>query len=263
MLFAEHEGKRLGDLARKIELKTSDPRFVEVGRLQRELLNREGRPFFYGWQLKRTYSAMELARATILQLYIDPVFEPAGEECGTKYDERTACNLCGAGAQQIGPLIIDDRRIPKGRDFAKTIAGEVVVSTRVADWLAEHGATADTQPVETRTGTSDAWRQLAVRSTTTDVVSPTQAGIDPFDDDPRGLHRCPNGHLLGLSLLSEVWVAGHTIPELDLFASAQHYGVRRGLLRPQHVLFAKPKLWRFVEENRLKGCRFEVVHVRA
>ena len=120
MLFGEREGKRLGDFVRKVELQTTDPRYKRVGELQLELKHSVGKPFFYGWSLTYKYGAREIKAASLLRLKITSTFEPAGEECGTKYDESMACPHCGAGAEQVlvcfwgdigqGDLIVVDQR---------------------------------------------------------------------------------------------------------------------------------------------------------
>jgi hypothetical protein len=87
LLFGQHEGQRLGDSVRKVEIATNDSRYARVGELQAELRRSEGEPFFYGWDLYRRYTAKELAAAGLLLVLVRAVFEPAGEECGTQYDE--------------------------------------------------------------------------------------------------------------------------------------------------------------------------------
>jgi hypothetical protein len=47
-----------------------------------------------------------LSSAQLFQLKINKVFEPAGEECGTEYNEGTACPFCGTGADQVSPLFL-------------------------------------------------------------------------------------------------------------------------------------------------------------
>ena len=69
-----------------------------------------------------------MEKASIFLLFIIPLFEPAGEECGTKYDEAFACAQCSSGAKQVTDLFLDCRRIPKKKDAAVTFAGEIVVS---------------------------------------------------------------------------------------------------------------------------------------
>jgi hypothetical protein len=87
LLFAKHEGKRIGTSVRKVELETNDPKFAEAGRLQTELRQTKGKPFFYGWHIRRYYSEAEYQAADLFHLSTSSTFEPAGEECGTKYDE--------------------------------------------------------------------------------------------------------------------------------------------------------------------------------
>src|ERR1700733_12730164 len=106
MLFADDEGKRLGTSFRKVEIDIKDPRFEQVGRLQRELNEKTGKPFFHGWDIVRHPSRQEFEQAGLFLLKITAVFEPAGEQCGTAYDETFACPKCGTGARQVGPLSI-------------------------------------------------------------------------------------------------------------------------------------------------------------
>lgn len=265
MLFSDSEGRRLGDSVRKVEIATNDPRFKRIGELQAELLQSKGKPFFYGWKLTRKHTAQEFESAQLLHVKIASVFEPAGETCGTKYDESQACRRCGAGAKQIGPLFLDVARIPKGRDFAKTIAGEIVVSRRASDLFARHGITgAAFHPVRTKGAKSlqlSKWSQLIVRSAVAEIVAPTRIGNDPFDDDPKDEYRCPEGHLIGLNLLSDVSIRSASRGEADVVASRQFVGVRRGALRPERLILASPKVWRLIDSEKLKGCDVEVAHL--
>lgn len=265
MLFEPDEGKRLGDSVRKVELETSAPRFKQVGELQRDLRRSAGKPFFYGWGLRRKYTKRELEGAALLQLKVTAVFEPAGEECGTRYDESIACPRCGAGAQQVGPLFLDVKRIPKSKDFARTIAGEVVISRRASELFAQHGITGVTfHPVRTK-GVKNLelpdWSQLVICSADADMVPPTKAGIDPFNDDPKGEHRCTEGDTIGLNLLSEVSVAAASRGQSDIVATRQFVGVRRGLLRPERVILISQKVRQLIVTEKLKGCEIEVAHL--
>lgn len=265
MLFSGSEGKRLGDSVRKIQIETNDPRFTRIGELQNKLRQTRGEPFFYGWDLTRKYSASELASARLLSLRITSVFEPAGEECGTEYDESIACQRCGAGAKQIGPLFLDVRRVRKGTDFAKTIAGEVVVSQRVVELFSRDGINGvDLRPVRITRPTSAEhkdWYQMTVRSAEAVIVAPTRVGNNPYDDDPKDECRCPEGHLIGLNLLSEVYISSASRGEADIVASRQFIGVRRGLLRPERVTLISPRVSRLIETEKLKGCQVEVAHL--
>jgi len=107
-----HDGVSLGGSVRKLEPEKGDPRMQIVEKADRELKGR-GRSFFTAWRQRRTYTKAELEAAVRFRLRVAAVFEPAGEVCGTKYDEMAACELCGSGAKQVGPLILDVRRIPR------------------------------------------------------------------------------------------------------------------------------------------------------
>ena len=149
-------GTALGSV-RKVELALDDPMVARIGSLQRQY-NAEGKAFFHGWMIYRRYSRRELDEAQLLHVWPKKTFEPAGEECGTVYDDAEACDhvfaqtpeteicghwipssidACGAGARQVTPLFLDGRRIPRNVDFARTIAGEIVVSARVVQVFQE------------------------------------------------------------------------------------------------------------------------------
>jgi len=139
-LFADNEGKKLGDLVRKVKLATNDPRYRRVGELDRKL-SRSDKAFFFSWHVQRHYTRDEIASAACFQLSISAVFEPAGEECGTKYDESMACPKCGAGAAQVSDLRLDLRKAPKNKHIACTIADEVIVSQWLAEQMTDAGLT--------------------------------------------------------------------------------------------------------------------------
>jgi|HubBroStandDraft_6_1064221.scaffolds.fasta_scaffold13759_5 hypothetical protein len=141
LLFADNEGTKLVGVARKITIASDDPRFSRIGELQEELQEAKTGSFFYGWRFLRRYTPEELERAELLELVVTTAFEPAGEECGTRYDESTACPKCGSGAKQASDLWLDLRKLPKGKDIASTIAGEWVVSQHLAELMIDAGLT--------------------------------------------------------------------------------------------------------------------------
>ena len=265
MLFGDPEGEKLSSV-RRIEMDTTDPRFAEIGRLQTELRVTRSKPFFYGWRLRRYYARRELEAASLFRLIVTSYFEPAGEECGTTYDEATACPCCGAGAQQTGPLCLNVRRIPKGKDIAETIASEVVVSRRLAELFRQHHVTgAEFLPVRVNRPSgqeSSEWFQLKVSPATANVVPPTRVGNDPFDDDPKNEGRCERADLIGLNMLSAASIDAATRGDADIFCSRQYIGVRRGLLRPERLIFLAPRVWRLIASEKLRGGRFEVADLR-
>jgi hypothetical protein len=264
MLFAGDEGKRLGDSVRKVLLDTGDPRYEVVGRLQREVLASTGKCFFYGWKFVRQYTRKELQEASLFTLLVTSFFEPAGEDCGTRYDESTACRRCGSGAARIGPLRVDTKRIRKLNDFAATIADEVVVSRRAVELFEKHRITgAEFAPVRKKKSSAESedWFSMTVESEEADIVAPTQLGNEPFDDDPEGEYRCPLGDLIGLNLLSEVSIKSTSCVEDDIICSRQFIGTRRGVLRPRRVILISPKAQSLIHSEALRGLKVEVAHL--
>jgi hypothetical protein len=156
LLFADDEGVRLGDpifgyTVRKVLIATDDPRFPQIGRLQQTCDERYDSMFHAGWDYIRKYTKEELAAAELFYVHINAMFEPAGEDCGTVYDESTMCPHCGMGRTMVSDLIVDLRRAPKTKDIARTVASEWIVTQRLAELLADHGMTGfDLKPARHR-----------------------------------------------------------------------------------------------------------------
>jgi hypothetical protein len=258
------DGVLIGGFVRKYELDTGDPR-IQVIRDADRALRARGRAFFTAWITHRRYSRFELEHAELFHLRVTSVFEPAGEECGTQYDETTACPKCGSGAQQVGPLFLDEKRIPRGKDISRTIAGEIVVSRRLVEVFQRHEITGVTfDPVRRSPASnaeSDRWLQMVVTSSDAEVVAPTRVGENPFDEDDQDRGQCSLGDLLGLNLLSEVFIGKATRGTADVISSKRYVGVRRGLLRPQRLILVSPRVRRLIETEKLKGCAIEVAHL--
>ncbi|HLL02822.1 MAG TPA: hypothetical protein VK539_19725 [Myxococcaceae bacterium] len=254
-------GTMLGDSVRKVVLPMDDPRVRFIGDLDREF-SKKGRAFFTYWHIYRHYTGVELKAAELLQLVIRPTFEPPGEMCGTEYDEPAACPKCGAGAPQLTELHLDVRRVPKKKDLAVTIAGEIVVSARLVKALLERGITgAEYRPVRHQTGAiTDEWRQLVVTAPAVDIAPLTQVGSHPFDLDREGRYRCPLKHVVGLNRLSELWVKRVRNHASDWLLTRQYIGARQGVLRPNRQLLISPRLYRLLLELKAKRFEVEVAH---
>jgi hypothetical protein len=260
MLFSTTEGRKISDFVRKIELDMDDDRYEKVGVIDKIITEEYNTYFFAGWKITQVATPSEKNHAEIFRYIPQRFFEPCGEECGTRYDESAACPLCKSGAPQLDPLILNTSRLPKS-DFAESIGSEMVVSRRVVDSFTRNGVTGVTfVPVLTgrKRLVSDHWFQFIVDSTIAEIVPPTRSGNGPFDEDPQNLGRCPTGHLLGLNLLSDVTISRQTFGDLDVFASRQFFGVRRGLLQPHRIVFMSQKVRKIIETEKLKGCRLEV-----
>jgi hypothetical protein len=286
LLFKDTEGVRLsGNYIRKITLSTSDPRYQRVGELQRRLQVERDESFFFGWHITRRYTVAELRHAELFSVHWTSTFEPAGEECGTVYDEGAGCPhtyvpersplvaeghrvktgpyTCGVGATQLTPLILDGRRIPKGKDFARTIADEEVVSERAKEVLERVGiAEVRFEPVRYRglRPKLEQWYRMVTLSEEIGIVAPTVAGVGPFDLDELGTYRCPHGHSIGLNLLSALSIERPSHRRSDVFRTRQCVGARVGVLRPRSILVVTQKVRNAAVEFGLKGWRFEIAH---
>ncbi len=264
-LFRGDEGVVLpSGTVRKLTLPTDDERIPRIRELDRAL-RQQGKLFFSGWRLLRHYTPKELKSAELLELRLDAVFEPSGEECGTHYDESTACALCGAGARQVTDLHLDPRRIPQRADLARTLAHEWVISARLADLWRAHGITgADFRPIR-RAGPKaepvKEWHQLVVTARPLDLLPATRTGNDPFDLDEDNAQRCPKGHVVGLNVLSELSLRRGDHDGSDLTCTRQHVGMRSGVLRPHPLLLMSPKLHALLEEQKVKRLDLQVAHL--
>lgn len=277
-VFHDNEGRSLSESIKAVEISKDDPRYKILPKIAQEVKDKYDRPFFFSWQIKRKYSRKELAEATLLQMKIKSTFEPAGEECGTLYDETVACKICGANRKQLSSLILKKGSIPK-KDISKTIAGEVVVSSRFVEVIKSADIKGvEVVPINFKTNFSGYYQLIAPSEIN---LSPkTIAGIDPFDLSesaegtefiiPNGydvkiereIYKCPKGHTIGLNLLSEVYVFDKQInSNIDVFSSIQKVGVKRGLLRPETVFCCSQKFRKMIEEEKLTGFDFEVAHL--
>lgn len=263
-LFKVDEGKNLGTSVKVVELSKDDPRYNQVPIIARQIQQKYNKAFFFGWEIKRKYSNKELETATLLHMKIKATFEPAGEECGTLYDEKVACKICGAKRKQRSPLTLKNGSVPK-KDIARTIAGEVVVSEKFVAAFKQRGLKgALLELVVFDNGVSNYYQLVA--STEIELSQSTVAGINPFDlstSSEGEIYKCPKGHTIGLNLLSEAYVLNSpSITENDFFASKQQIGVKRGLLRPEPLYFCSPTFREMVEEEKLSGFDFEIAHIQ-
>jgi hypothetical protein len=111
------------------------------------------------------------------------------------------------------------------------------------------------------TAPSTSWYQLVIAEPRIRVVSPTVAGIRPFDLDVAGAYRCPLGHVIGLDLLSELHVSRDDWTGNDLVCTREEVGVRRGLLVPAPLLLVSQRVRGLLGEQGVKGCRLEVAYL--
>lgn len=255
-------GKDLGSII-KIQIDKSAIEFEIIKGLSEKIKETEKEFFFYGWSIKRKYSQKEFDNAKLLHLIIDTTFEPAGEECGTLYDESTACLICGADRKQISPLKLKRSSIPK-KDIARTIAGEVVVSEKFALAIKERRLNGVIlKPIVFNKSTAK-YHQLNC-SVEVELSRNTLAGVDPFDFSGTSegeIYNCPNGDTIGLNLLSEPYIKQcSAINNYDFLVSKQKLGVKRGLLRPEPLFFCSTAFKQMIQDEKLSGFSFEVANV--
>lgn len=162
LIFGSNEGVRLGDslvgyTTRKVEISTSDPRFLRIGEVDEQLRRKHKTGLFTSWHISRSYSQAELAKAALFHLTKTAMFEPCGSQCGTKYDFSMSCRECHAPPFQQSELVLDLRKAPKTRDIAVTIArDEWIVSQRLAGLMADAGLTGfELRPVRHKSRYSD------------------------------------------------------------------------------------------------------------
>lgn len=88
----------------------------------------------------------------------------------------------------------------------------------------------------------------------------TRFGKNPFDNDSKGLYRCPLGlrdHVVGMNLLSQAVVQKNNIEGTD-FVRSRGLVERRG---PRPLLFVSPRLRELLIRNKVKGWTSEVARI--
>ena len=272
LLFKEDEGVNLGDppSVKVVKVDTSSPLWEQVKKACDDVYEKYKKTFYYSWNFKRIYTTKEMAEAKLFRMEIRKCFEPAGEECGTEYDEQSACPICGTGRKQVSSLKLKHGRFLNKRDVARTLSYEIVVSKRFVEIVRENGIKGMTfGPVYLNNKLSEDCFQLMMEGEHLEINGKTKFGGEPYEylPDDGWAEGCPNGDHLGLNILSEAYVnASNRLAEFDFLLSRQTYGVKKSLspdslLYPQHLLFCSPKLYHVIKDNGLKGFDFEVAHV--
>ncbi|HYO57815.1 hypothetical protein [Archangium sp.] len=221
-----------------------------------------GATIFTACEIIRRYTPRELAASEHLLVTFWPFFMPTGEECGTVYDESTACSYCGAGARQVSPLHLDSRRIPKTRDIAPTLGGELVVSERLAEAMKKHRITGyELRPLLARSGRLIGGRfQLVIPSSALEAVPPTLFGTNYLAPEPDA-SRCPHGHVAGHSLLSVLHISRSSLDGNDWACTRQRVGLRLGLFRPLPMMVISQRLYRLLGDMEVRGFQAQVVQL--
>ncbi len=256
------------DLVRLVRVPVDSDEYRKIGDITRLVRKRDNKYLFFGWSIQRIYSKEELQSAKLLLLKLKKTFEPAGEECGTIYEYKDICEICGSGIRQISDLYLDLRKVPRNTDIARTISNEIIIDQNFAEILninllagyqlkpALHKV-AQTQATRILKTT---WYQLFITSQV-NINPATKTGEDPFDPDEANNYRCKNGHTIGLDILSEPFINKNSWDGSDFVVTKEHFGVNRGLLRTYPLLLISQKAYQFMENEKCNGYKVEVVHL--
>lgn len=237
---------------------------------------------YFDWEIVYQYTEKELQDASAFRVKILNIFEPSGEECGTKYNEKDACPICGAGRTQKGELRLSNISSMTNYDIGKTIGGEIVVSRRFQEMAIKHSFKGMAfRPILVNGDYSSEYVQLEVPARV-EISPKTIFGIDFFDTVnvpygeekkinicghtitlPREVYVCPNGDLVGLRLLSELFINEKSYKNnpYDFIKTSQYVGVKRGLLRPEPLYVCSKKFYEIIKSSRVSGMEFEIVNI--
>jgi hypothetical protein len=245
----------------RLHLNARDPLVERLRPIEAEY-RAQGHTLFTMCMVTRRYTQRELLAAERLKVEFWPFFMPSGEQCGTLYDDSRACPHCGAGAPQTSELRLDVGRIPKSRDLAVTPGAEFVVSARLAKAMRARRITGyELRPVLSRGGKpTDAWHQLIIPSATAEAAPPALFGNSYLAPEPDEA-RCPQGHVLGLRLLSPLHLARESLRRTDWQCLRGLLGLRQGLFRPYPLFIISQRLYRLLKELKVRHLNEEVVHL--
>lgn len=118
-LLPPDAGEVLNGRVRKVTAPPGSPLFEAVGRAA-EAARARGEPFFTSWSVRRRFAPGEAEAAALFLLQPEGVTEQAGE------------------AAEGGEIALDLRKLPK-KDVVLTLAGERLVSQRVAELVVDAG----------------------------------------------------------------------------------------------------------------------------
>ena len=202
-----------------------------------------------------------------------------GPKYGTKFDLDVACEICGTGAKQVGPLLVKSSEIPKNKELVETLDHEILFSENFRHLF-------ETQKVKgihfikvlnyKDNNPLDYWQLEPMFS------------LPPLDSESRGIiteNQCPKCKKDGFfdTLKEKQQYVYATLEETllrsaDMFTTWEHFGNSSrvedppnppGVFKPRRIIhFAKPriivneKVKKLFEEIKIKGVEFETVRVK-
>jgi hypothetical protein len=132
-----------------------DPLFIRIGELDQRLRKSREGVAFGSWNIKRSYSEEELARAQLFSLTI-PLTHLSAEEYGTRYEDSGDCDCdaeilehvrgvefrvvhrripCGLYSKQLDPLRVPFSKLNRREDLYRLWGGELIVSEHFASLI--------------------------------------------------------------------------------------------------------------------------------
>lgn len=213
--------------------------------------------------ITRRYSPSELADAELLSLWIEPTFEPTGEELGTKY--VYPCQTCKSRRVVEDKLILNEKKIPPKKDIAKSIArDEWVISARLAALMEKESISgARLQSVfhyRRKDIISPNWFHLVINSIVK-VDQQTKLG-DPFRpniDLKSKILSC--GHAAADIVFSELFVKRNSWDGSDIVLTDLAFGGEMNLIHPYNHPLISQRFYRLLLQNNMKGFHVEVAHL--
>jgi hypothetical protein len=144
-------------------------------------------------------------------------------------------------------------------------ADEWIVSAKLANLLRElAGDDCTLEPIHDLRGDEMGdWFQLKVHKVFGSAVPPTKFGLDYFHpEDPKGEYVCPQHHLSGLNVLSELYMkpdGNNSFPALSI--TRNRVGRKAGWIVPAPFLLITRALADALLENNIRGFGLDVAHV--
>jgi len=223
--------------------------------------------------LERRYDCFtddELESSPLLMMSYDvnaTVF--GGPRMGTTYDMSDACKRCGAGARQTSAMVIEGEYLDKleGRRAATTPYDDVLIDEKLADLLAQSGATGLSfrgmfAAFEKRGHFQLPWRQLSATHTMP-PMSPRSTGIER--DNPCSCGR--SGFYLTPKIPNRlVYRAADLAHKHDVnvtwewFGDVHFEGDVSDALFPYPLFLVTPKVWRIFRDAGVTG--FDWIPIR-
>lgn len=247
----------------RIVVKRDDPFLERIARADSLSRLTLGKPLAWTVFSTRTYSKAELDRAPCLRVMFKSFSQEGGEFNGTEYDLTNACPRCGVGRSQLGPLRVSTKKFSKRADLVHLAGGELVCSARLVELIVKSDLTgASFGPVVSpapRGRQITDWYQLFVTGDSLNVSSPSVVGHNPICLESGTDPQCAE-HLLGIKLVSELYVEQPIAPLMDFAVTRQSFGVRLGMWIPERVFVVSPRARTVIASCRPRGFRYEVCH---